>query len=823
MTCRNSSRATAPPNLLLAHPHPRPLVLVMHLAFVGGLLASAGWSIEAHAQATAAAPATRSYDIPAGPLSDVLTRFSTEAGIFLVGSSELAQGKNSRGVRGTYGVQAALDVLLAGTGLEMQRNAQGRYVLRVVERVTEGVATLPAVSVTAQVVKDGTTEGTGSYTATSVSTATKLNLSPRETPQTMTVITRQELDDFGLTTVDRALALTSGVFGKSTNYYGLDQYSRGFKMQSQYDGVMNPAGFGSNDTGATPDTAFFDHIEVLQGASGLLSGAGDPGGVVNMVFKRPTEYFQANATTTLGSWNGRRLVGDISGPLSESKNVRGRVVAVLDDTDSWIDKVYEKKKGLYGVLEADVTSTTTLRTSIQWQENKGRPYMGIPTAANGADLGFGRSAYFGGANDSVYSELKRYTIGIEQKLPADWVLKANYARTETDREVYGNFFISNNLNAATGQGMTWRQLVQIRSYKTDSFDLYASGPFNLFDRKHELVIGMNGEKMVENNHLYSSLITGSNLINIYKFDPAIFSKPTVTNWSLIQENVTEQYGGFSVARLNFSDRLKAIVGARITSYKYSTNGVTSKKEDSQITPYGGLLFDLDKYHTIYASYTDIFTPQSYKTTSGSYLDPLVGSNYEAGVKGAYFKGRLHAAAAVFQLKQKNVARRDNSIAYNANNACGGYCYVAEDELKSRGIDLSLSGGITSNWNVGANFTYVKTEYASGTNAGKDYTQYIPNKMLKVFTTYKIPTTGWTVGGNMRTQSGIDGATTVTTNRHQGGITLFGMLAKYQINKNSQLNFAVENLFDRKYWTVIGEYSSQYGDPRRISANFSYDF
>jgi outer membrane receptor for ferric coprogen and ferric-rhodotorulic acid len=151
----------------------------------------------------------------------------------------------------------------------------------------------------------------------------KLPLTPRETPQTLTVITRQQIDDFGLSNVDEVLqnaSTISIVKAPLANMY----YSRGFWLQHQNDGMYSPSsGVAVGWTGAaSPDTAFIDHVEIQQGAAGLLIGAGTPGGTLNMVRKLPTESFQANVEAGLGSWDRRRLVGDISGPLRRWCTIR---------------------------------------------------------------------------------------------------------------------------------------------------------------------------------------------------------------------------------------------------------------------------------------------------------------------------------------------------------------------------------------------------------------------------------------------------------------------------------------------------------------------
>lgn len=819
MICCRSSRTTAH-HLLQSNP-PRPLVLAIHLAFAGSLLPGAGYSTEAHAQTTAAAPATRSYDIPAGPLSDVLTHFSTEAGIFLAGSTELAQGKHSRGVRGTYGVQAALDALLAGTGLEMQRNAQGRYVLQVVERVTDDVAMLPAVSVTAQVVKDGTTEGTGSYTSNSVSTSTKLNLSLRETPQTMTVVTRQQMDDFALTTVDKVLENTSGVYAWRAGNAGATYYTRGFNLQMQYDGIANPAGIGSSNMNASPDSAFLDHVEILQGASGLLSGAGEPGGTINLVRKRPTDSFQANVEAQLGSWGKRRFVGDISGSLVASGAIRGRIVAVSDNSDSFADYVYDDKIGVYGIIEADLTPTTTVGASIQYQKNDTAPGFGVPTTANGTQVDWSRSSYFAGANDYSDRETKLYTINLEQKLPADWVLKATWLHSSTDVDRNSNILFGTPLASQNGQ-INISQSRQTRDIQSETFDFSAAGPFELLGRKHDLIFGANGFRSEFSTILASRNIAIAN--NVYAFNPNAMPEntaPSVDTGALI----TRQKGIFGATRLNFSDSLKLIAGARVSWYEYDNKQIKStKQEDGVVSPYAGLIYDINKQYSLYASYSDIFNPQSAKNIHGEVLPPVTGANYEVGVKGELLDRRLNVAAAVFRLEQTNLSQADTNTPTSV--ACGGNCSVAQGKLVSDGVDLGLNGELARGWNASVGYTYVRSKYAKGVNVGTPYGTQIPRHMFRIATTYRIPDTRWTVGGSLRAQSETYREGTfsgVAYKIQQGGFATVGLTAKYEISNKTDLTLAAENLFDRTYLTPNQPTSNHYGDPRNFNVTLRHRF
>ena len=811
------------PRFPMPFPNVRPLALAVHLIVFGGAFVLAAHAPEALAQSAPQATASRAYDIPAGPLSSALVRFAREAGVSLVGAGNAADGKSSPGLKGSYTVQGGFAALLAGSGLEAFRQADGSYGLRPMPVVDKsGEAVLAPVQVSAQSVRDGTTEGTGSYTTNASRTATKLNLSPRETPQTLTVVTRQKMDDFGLTNIDNVLESTSTISIQRQGADGATYSSRGFALQSQFDGIPNPIGIGEGNRGPAPDTAFLDKVEILQGASGLMSGAGEPGGTINLVRKRPTEQFQAHVEAQLGSWNKKRLVADISGSLIDSGKIRGRVVALVDHSDSFTDYVFDNKQGVYGVVEADVTATTTVGASVMYQKNDFNMHYGVPMAPNGADLGLPRSSFYGlGGGDST-KETTNYTLSLEQKLSADWLLKAAYTHTDTTGDNVVNN-LRGTLNPVTGSGLSLGRRLQQREFKSDVLDLYASGPFQLFGRKHELVLGAASAEMNDKYRLTSpSTITA--ISNVYNFDGGSIPRPTGTfpDWSI--PNETTQRGIYGATRLNLADSLKAIIGTRVSWYEYKTAGVQQQKEDAVVSPYAGLIYDLTRSTSVYASYSDIFKPQSSLKFGGGTIDPIVGKNYELGVKSEFMNGRLNASAAVFRLEQTNLAQADQSVSATACN--GGQCYTAAGLVVSRGVDLGLNGELLTGWQLGAGYTYVDSEYGNGSNKGQAYGTYMPQHILRAYTTYLIPGTDWTVGGNVRAQSRMY---TEGTGFHieQGSYTIVGLMAKYRINKQAEVGMTVNNLFDHRYYESVGSYGTNlenfYGAPRNAAVNLKYAF
>ncbi|WP_319796663.1 TonB-dependent siderophore receptor [Nitrobacter sp.] len=790
--------------------------------------------------APVAAPAARgesyNFSIPPQPLAGAVSAFSRVTGIDVVGDGGIGRAVRSPGVSGNLSSHQALTRLLAGTGLSyrftnastvaIQRpNADGS-----IGAAPSGAIALDTIDVQGAASSDpGRTEGINSYTPRVTATATKFQLTPRETPQTVTVVTNQQMRDFNMTSVDDALKTVSGVFVQERGENGAYYYSRGFDMQSQFDGVPNPIGISTNGRNPQIDNAFIDRVEVLQGAAGLLAGAGEPGGTINLMRKRPTATFQAQADAQLSSWSGRRVVGDVSGSLTESGRVRGRLVTLADNSKSFVDYVFRDRRAVYGIVEADLTDTTMLEASVQYQRDAGRNQIGPPFAADGSEWGVRRSAYFSDGNSYDTKDLTMTTLGLTQQLGGDWQLKARVIHSENNNYTSRYAYASGELDPITGDGLRLNRQNNITGGSdSNAVDVYASGPFHLFGRKHEAAFGVNGSsfRWAYRGSGYSQRMP----FNVYTFDPgSLGDVPEGTPY--FDDTKVTQLGAYGMTRFSLTDALKLITGARVSNYKDENllTRLTSTEKTGVVSPYAGLTYDLTQQVSVYASYSDIFRPQTQRQADGSTVAPVVGANYEVGVKGELLDKRLNVSAAVFRLDQTNLARQDYSVLPDPSNACGGVCYIAADKVVSQGVDLGLSGELSPGWQMMAGYTFVDSKYASGEMNGLRYGTWLPRHNMRLTTAYKVPGTDWTLGGNLsaRSQLYLDDVswfTGETARIRSGALLLVGLMAKYQINPNAELVMTVSNLFDKTYRAQLEtKYYSPFGEPRRMSIALRYRF
>ncbi len=245
---------------------------------------------------------------------------------------------------------------------------------------SEAASALPTVTVVGNLLGD-VTEGTNTYAPGTFATGTRLPLTQRESPQSVSVVTRQEMEDFNLTSIDDVMKHTAGV---STVTYDSERtvyFARGFAIQNyQYDGVPVTRNSAYSAGHSLTDMVPYDRVEVLKGATGLLTGVGDPGATINLVRKKPTRELQGLVSAGIGRWNDYRLEADVSSKLNEQGNLRGRVAAAWQDRESAVDYYRRKKTALYGIVELDLGPSTLASLGLEYQNSdpRGSSWGGIP-------------------------------------------------------------------------------------------------------------------------------------------------------------------------------------------------------------------------------------------------------------------------------------------------------------------------------------------------------------------------------------------------------------------------------------------------------------
>ncbi|MHC8410376.1 TonB-dependent siderophore receptor [Pseudomonas sp. Hz4] len=773
-------------------------------------------------------------------LSNALTELGMQTNLQILYSPDQVAGIKSRAVSGSLEPSDALKSMLQGTGISFQINGNS------VTLVSGGSSSLQLGATTISGQALGlTTEDTGSYTTGATTTATKLPLTLRETPQSVTVVTRQQMDDRGVTSVADALRNTPGV---TTQKYDSDRTefsARGFAITNfQYDGVNQPYDgvYGENPNNSD-DAASLDRVEVIKGATGLMTGSGDPSATVNLVRKKPTKEFKASVSATAGSWDNYRTEGDISGSLNDSGSVRGRFVGAYQDKDSYIDHYSQKKDIYYGILEADLTDDTLLTFGVDKSSAtpRGSSWTGnAPYFTDGSRTDFSRSFNPGADWSRRDFDSVTYFSSLEQALANDWKFKASFDQKTTDHDTQLASASGGSADRATGEGnfLYWGRWEGHRVQNTA--DVNVSGPFSLGGREHELVAGFMASHSRQTGSTYDTsafeLVPGS----IYDWNGSLPKQEFPKNGKY--ERTQSQNGLYLATRLRPTDDLSFILGSRLSTFKYNEDysyypGGTlsdthaSYKEHGVVTPYAGVVYDLNDVYSVYASYTKIYQPQINKDINGATLAPVEGDSYETGLKAAYFEGKLNASLAFFRIEQDNVAQ-----SVGTNEVTGDGVFKATDGATTNGVELELAGELAQDWNVSAGYTYARTRDKDEQRIfGFPLASSKPEHVVRTFTTYRLPGAldQVTVGGGISWQSAfygqsyspnVGGGEGGSTLLKQGGYTLVDLMTRYQYDEHLSFTANAYNVFDKKYMSGLGNFGTTfYGEPRNLQLTAKYDF
>ncbi|PLV49444.1 ferric-rhodotorulic acid/ferric-coprogen receptor FhuE [Erwinia sp. B116] len=655
-----------------------------------------------------------------------------------------------------------------------------------------------------------------SVPVTSSNIGTKMPLALRDIPQSVSIISKQRIQDQNLTTIGDVLNNTTGVSAYSIDSERVSFWSRGNLINNYlFDGV--PTIVDSIwDFGETAgDTAIFDRVEVIRGANALSTGSGYPSAAVNMVRKHAdSKVITGSLSAETGSWDKQRYVGDVSVPLNETGSVRARAIGGYEEGDSWLDRYHKRKRFLTTLLDADITDSTTLTLGWDYQSTETRDptWGGLPVFySDGSRTHFDRS--FNTASDWAYSdkESNKVYASLVQKFDNGWQAQVNgsHGKTTFDTlQMYPWGFPDKSTGAGVYALNGWNKGTR----KTDSVDLYANGPFELFGRNHELMLG--GSYSKQDNYFFNTSSDGVLIGDFNNWNGSI-PQGTYADWKVESDDTIRQKSLYSAARFSLADPLSLLVGARYT--QWAAHGTTGNKENDKIAPYAGLTYDLNDTYSVYASYTSIFQPNNVRSIEAKYLEPTKGKSYETGIKGDWNNSRLTANLSLFRTEQNNLGV--NTYAYVPGTT--EYAWKSVDSV-TRGVEFEVNGALTDNWQM----TFGASRYIAEERNGTAVSPQLPRTTAKLFTSYRLPMLqDLTVGGgvNWQNQSWQD-VTGPTGSEHlvQGSYALVNLFSRYQVTKQLSVQANVNNLFDKEYYAYLGDYGL-YGAPRSVSVSANYNF
>lgn len=682
-----------------------------------------------------------------------------------------------------------------------------------------------------------------------LSVGSKTGQSLRETPKSITVVTSERLEAQNLTTLKDALVQTTGVTLAAYSPVDTFYFSRGFRVRTlQLDGGA-PAYTGGFGMFLTPDMASYDHIEMLRGVDGMYTGAGDPGGVINMVRKRPQDTNQVRFNVSGGSWGSFRTEIDVAGPLTDDGRLRGRAVAAFEDKGYFTDRYETEKHIAYGVLEYDLTDSTlvTLGGSYESRDEKGyMGWAGVMRYSDGTDLNLPRSTAFTPDWNRWNFDTKEIFAKVDQKYGDNGVIKLNLTRLNQE-SFSKTMTVSGAIDPVTLTGATAYASNNIYDSFQNLADLSANGTFQLFGREHRYTVGMDYAKVDGGGQsLYTMLGYENGIpVDVFNFDPALYPEPDTLLNARYLENSQAQNGFYATLGLQLADPLRLTIGGRYGRYRYSSvyqpyavDGTpvlaslrATRYNDSKFIPSAALSYEVAANWTAYLSYAETFKVQSDMLKAplpGTPLDPVTGDSIELGIKGEV-GGFLNTSAAIYRVTRAGQGTRDPAYPVTPGSNGSSCCYIEGADITSEGFDAEISGVILPGWQLFAGYTYNKIEYTGDPggiySSGAYFINMTPRNLLKVWSTWQLPgnLSNWTLNAGVVAQgdsyvsgSVIDsGGAYIDYNFTQAGYAIWNASLNYRINDAWTVGLYADNLTDKRYYSSLGSiwYENNYGTPR----------
>jgi len=819
-------------------------------------------------------PPVYALSIRSQPLDEALQEFALQSGVQVVFFARVTDRKQGGVVDGEYTIADAMSTLLHGTPLTYRvlnsrtievTLAEGESSKRAERVAAEWAARirtqrrLPNSSSRAkpmqEVVIRATAEGV-------VATRTETPL--REIPQTVSVVSLEQLHEQNLVNLGEAMERVPGVTTARDNSLDKVYYARGFPVTSYHiDGSPSLYWFRLGDHKA-PDLAEFEQIEVLRGADGLFSGNGEPGASINLVRKRPRDEPAFRLDVWAGSWSNYRAEVDATGPLGFDGELRGRIVGVYHDQDSFYDAVTQNRKKLFGVLEYDIGPDTLLTLGGSYELDDDVPVMGgVQAKPDGSDPHVPRDKAL--TTDWMFQRAQTHEayLKLQQGFGEDWKLRFGATIRDGSLE-FGRGIVRTDFDAATGGRTTTGASATFttRPNVRDQFntELTLTGTFDLLGLHGELALGGDYAryKYFSAGEYYVTSGAGG---SVSEYDPSIYADPRLTRSPLFSQSSRGQnkaVGAFAYVKLNLGDAWSVGAGARAGQERYwkrntSSTGLISNAKSPwstrTATPYAAVMYDVSEHYSLYASYADIYRDTSSDMLvlswgsgygenrlkpDGSDIGVRHGVNIESGIKAAWRDGRVNGTLVYYRIAQNRVP-----LLLPAGYPKGSVPGVSH----SMGADLELSGTVAPGWLLGAGYTFNDNRKATGMWEGvrgplyfnTELSRATAKHLFKAWTTKQLPgqMSRWAIGGDLRAQTSQVAPLTVCSVILKSGdcasnassrilkqlnsYAVLDMHASFRLDRNWRVGLTANNVFDKWYYESLGNtvIEGWYGEPRNF--------
>ncbi|YAF98113.1 MAG: TonB-dependent siderophore receptor [Nodularia sp. CChRGM 3473] len=659
------------------------------------------------------------------------------------------------------------------------------------------------------------------------STATRTDTPLRDIPANIQVIPRQVLEDQGAVRLDEALRNVGGVtFASSFGNRGQNFLVRGFSATQYRNGLREDAGGGGSFNSRTAqETADLERIEVLKGPASVLFGQGEPGGIINLVTKKPLSTPYYNIDFTAGSFDFYRPTLDFSGPLNDDGSLAYRLNIAYESAGSFRDFVDSRRYFIAPSLSWTISPSTKLTLEASYLQDRRSPDSGL-IVLNGSDrpanLPFNR-ALFDPENSAINFDETRAYIFLDHKFSDDISVRSAFRYTTSFESFREGLSFINRLRADN-------RTVELGISSTDQFfETYTFQndlvwQFNTGAIAHTLLFGL------EVNNAFGRFssqvpperqnITGG-LLDI--FEPNYDAITYTGGFQVFEDGDFQKrnmLGVYLQDQITLADNLKLLVGGRFdsvdTEQLFQVDNFTVKQTDSAFSPRFGLVYQPNENLSLYASYSRSFVPSLGQSATNTQFEPTRGTQYEIGAKADFLDGRLSTTLSAYDITRSNITTPDPD---NPNFS------IQVGEQRGRGIDLDIVGEISPGWNIIASYALLDATITRDNRfeVGNRLNN-IPNNAASLWTTYTVQS------GDLR---GLGfGAGAFFVGERTGDLANSFMLpsytrfdaAIYYNRDNFRAALNLRNLFDTQYFAGSqGRTSVIPGAPFEVRGTVSWQF
>ncbi|KDA94613.1 ferrichrome porin FhuA [Pantoea agglomerans] len=665
-------------------------------------------------------------------------------------------------------------------------------------------------------------------------TGTKTDTPIEKNPQSISVVTREEMEMRNVTSVKGAFNYTPGVLtGNRGSSDVIDALSiRGFSETNtnQYlDGLKLQ---GDNYSEFAIDPYFLERAELLRGPVSVLYGKSNPGGVVSLVSKRPTQETLREVQFQMGNDNLFSTGFDFGGALDDDGVYSYRLTGQARSQDAQQAMNKEKRYTIAPAFSWRPDDRTRIDLLTYFQNEPETGYYGwlprqgtvVPiTRADGSQYKLPTNFDEGEQSNKISRNTKMVGYNAEHSFNDTWTLRQNlrYADLRTDyRSIYGNGFLPATQEITRGSAVSEEKLNQL------AVDTQAQAKFAAGQVDHTLLLGVDFQRT--RNDIDAQFGTASSLNAV---NPQ-YGDNSVTPFGPYQHlNKQRQTGLYAQDQMEWN-RWVLTLGGR---YDYAMNSVydrvadsVDRQNDQAFTWRGGLNYVFDNGIAPYFSYSEAFIPNAGSTYDGQAFDPSRAKQYEAGVKYVPKDRPVVLTAALYQLtKTKNLTADPDPDRTLFS--------VQSGEIRSRGVELEAKAALNANVNLTASYTYTDAEYTEDTQLKGKTPVQVPKHMASLWSDYTFHETalsGVTLGAGVRYVGESQGLYSTGTEQNQNfkvaGYTTVDAALKYDLGRfglpGSTVGVNVNNLFDRDYVaSCYREYACYWGAERQIVGTATFRF